>query len=192
MVIMFATAIAQLDNDDRAFMLNLYKNYYNLARKNIFSITHSREDVEDLINDVFIKLIEKITLLRTFDSCKTTTYIVYTIRSVSINYVKHKAIETKHLYFSEYMDILEDFPDSESGLDDRLIRQEESYLLEKAISLLPQSQKDLLYFKYLLDMSDQAIAEVLGIAPNSVRQYLTRARRNAKKLIEREMSYDAE
>ncbi|MEA4894678.1 MAG: sigma-70 family RNA polymerase sigma factor [Oscillospiraceae bacterium] len=189
---MFATAIAHLDNDDRAFMLNLYKNYYNLARKNIFSITHSREDVEDLINDVFIKLIEKIALLRTFDSCKTTTYIVYTIRSVSINYVKHKAIETKHLYFSEYMDILEDFPDSESGLDDRLIQQEESYLLERAISLLPQSQKDLLYFKYLLDMSDQEIAEVLGIAPNSVRQYLTRARRNAKKLIEKEMSYDAE
>lgn len=192
MIIMFATAIARLDNDDRAFMLNLYKNYYNLARKNIFGITHSREDIEDLINDVFIKLIEKITLLRTFDSCKTTTYIVYTIRSISINYVKHKAIETKHLYFSEYMDILEDFPDSESGLDDRLIQQEESYLLERGISLLPQSQKDLLYFKYLLDMSDQEIAEVLGIAPNSVRQYLTRARRNAKKLIEKEMSYDAE
>ena len=189
---MLVAAISQLSDSDRDFMLNLYKSYYNLARKNIFSITHSKEDIEDLINDVFIKLIEKTDLLRTFDSCKTTTYIVYTIRSVSINYVKHKAVEMKHLYFSESMDILEDCPDSEGGLEVRLIRQEEIRLLEKAMSLLPQSQKDLLYFKYLLDMSDKEIADVLGIAANSVRQYLTRARRSVKKLIEKETNCNAE
>jgi len=66
------------------------------------------------------------------------------------------------------------------------VKQEELEALSKAIMKLPQSQKDLLYFKYILEMSDKEIAEILRIAPNSVRQYLTRARREAKKLIEKE------
>nr|WP_081579701.1 sigma-70 family RNA polymerase sigma factor [Oscillibacter ruminantium] len=189
---MFATLVTQLDDDDRAFMLNLYKNYYNLARKNIFNITHSRDDLEDLIDDVFVKLIEKVSLIRNFECCKLTTYIVYTIKSVSINHLKHKAVEMKHLYYSENTDILDDCTESGSEFDDRLIQEEDITSLRHAISLLPQSQKDLLYFKYLLDMSDPEIAETIGISPDSVRQYLTRARRNARRLMEKEMSSSAE
>lgn len=64
-------------------------------------------------------------------------------------------------------------------------------MLNDIISNLPQKQKDLLFFKYILEMSDEDIAEVFEIAPNSVRQYLTRARRNAKKLMEKEIGDDA-
>ena len=97
---MFATLVTQLDDDDRAFMLDLYKNYYNLARKNIFNITHSKDDLEDLIDDVFVKLIEKVSLIRNFECCKLTTYIVYTIKSVSINHLrgkKHPASPSQNL-----------------------------------------------------------------------------------------------
>lgn len=188
----FATLVTQLDDDDRAFMLDLYKNYYNLTRKNIFNITHCKDDLEDLIDDVFVKLIEKVSLIRNFECCKLTTYVVYTIKSVSINHLKHKTVEMKHLYYSENTDILDDCTESGSEFDDRLIQQEEITSLRQAISLLPQSQKDLLYFKYLLEMSDPEIAETIGISPDSVRQYLTRARRNARRLMEKEMSSSAE
>jgi len=99
--------ITQLDNDGRAFMLDLYKNYYNFTRKTIFNITHENEDIEDLINEVFIKLIEKVPLLRTFDCSKTTSYIAYTIRSVSINYLKHRKVENKHAYYCEDSDFID-------------------------------------------------------------------------------------
>lgn len=187
----FATMVAQLDEDERAFMLELYKNYYNLARKNIFNITQSKENVEDLINDVFIKLIEKVSLLRTFECCKLTTYIVYTVKSVAINYLKHQAVEAKHSYNSDSTDFLNDYAETDDSFDTKLVRQEQMESLGKAISLLPQGQKDLLYFKYLLEMSDQEIGETLGIAANSVRQYLTRARRNARRLMEEEVTNHA-
>lgn len=175
-------------DDDKAFMLDLYKNYYSLVRRTIFSIIHDNKDIEDLINDIFIKLIEKIPLIRTLDCYKTTAYIVYTVRSVTINYIKHKKVESKHMYYGDDTDIAEDISNHEDGSEDRLIRQEEMELLNNTISNLPQKQKDLLYFKYILEMSDEEIAEVFRIAPNSVRQYLTRARRNAKKLMEKEIS----
>lgn len=62
----------------------------------------------------------------------------------------------------------------------------------KAVLRLPAKHKYLLYFKYMLEMNDKDIAGVLNIAPNSVRQYLTRARREAKKLIDKEMNIHAE
>lgn len=191
-MIVLVTAIAGLNDDDRAFMLNLYENYYRLARKTIFSITHEPKDIEDLVNDSFIRLIDKIPLIRTLDCCKTTAYVVYTIRSVAINYIKHKKVENRHMYYIENVDITEDPINFENESEKRLVQQEEMELLNNAICNLPQKQKDLLYFKYMLEMNDQEIAEIFGIAPNSVRQYLTRARRNAKKLMEKEMSNFAE
>jgi len=180
---MFALLVFQLEESDRTFMLDLYKKYYNLVRKTIFNLTHDNQDIEDLINDVFVKLIDKISIIRSLECCKTTTYVVYTSRSVAINYIKHKQVEKKHMYISDKTDFIEDlYDDSEH----KLIQKEEIELLIEAVLRLPQNQKDLLYFKYMLEMNDNEISEILGIAPDSVRQYLTRARRNVKKLIEKE------
>lgn len=187
MIVLF-TAIAGLNDNDKAFMLDLYKNYYRLARKTIFNITYESKDIEDLINDSFIKLIDKIPLIRTLDCCKTTAYVVYTIKSVAINYIKHKKVENKHLYYCEDSDMANSLSSIEDDSETKLIRKEEMDSLRDAISMLPEKEKDLLYFKYILEMKDNDIAEILGIASNSVRQYLTRARRNAKKLMGKEMS----
>ena len=99
----------------------------------IFNITHSKEDLEDLIDDVFVKLIEKVSLIRNFE-CKLTTYIIYTIKSVSINHLKYKT----DLYYSENTDILDDCTESGSEFDDRLIHQEDIVSLRQAVYLLPQ------------------------------------------------------
>ena len=193
---MFVLLLAQLDDDDRDFMLNIYKNYCGYARKRIYEITHDHEKIEDLVDDVFVKLIENILKIRTLSSCSLTSYVVFTIRSVSIDYNKHRNVESKYMYFSDDADLAGDFlnnieDDSGSSLE-RLIQQEEAEFISDAISKLPQNKQDVLYFKYILEMSDEEIAKILDIASNSVRQCLTRARRNAKKLMEKEMSHDAE
>lgn len=67
--------------DGKAFMLSLYQDYYGLVRKTVYNITHEEDNMEDLINNTFLKLIEKISLIRTLDGCKTAAYVVYTSRS---------------------------------------------------------------------------------------------------------------
>lgn len=193
---MFVLMMAHLDDDDRDFILKIYKNYYSYARKKIYDITHDNERIEDLIDDVFVKLIEKISVIRTLSSCSLTSYVVFTIRSVSINYNNHKNVESKYICYNDDADSALDFlnqieDDSQSSLE-RLIHREEAESLSDAVSKLPQNQQDLLYFKYILEMKDEEIAQIFGIASNSVRQYLTRARRNAKKLMEKELSNYAE
>jgi RNA polymerase sigma-70 factor (ECF subfamily) len=179
---------AMENDDDKAFMLNLYKEYYGLVRKTVYNITHDTDYVEDLMNDTFLKLIEKISLIRTLDSCKLAAYVVYTSKSVAINFIKHRDVQKKHVHYGEDLDLAERFPVSDDSLEDRIIRQEEIEELRNAISKLPDRHKDLLYFKYILEMNDVDIAKVFQIAPGSVRQYLTRARREAKELMDKEMN----
>ncbi len=190
---MLMMAIVAMESDDvKAFTLNLYTDYYGLVRKNIYNITHDVDQIEDLINDTFIKLIEKINLIRNMDSCRTAAYVVYTSRSVAINYIKHRNVEKRHIYSGGELDLAENLPSIEDDIEYRIIHQEEIKELVKAILRLPAKHKYLLYFKYMLEMNDKDIAGVLNIAPNSVRQYLTRARREAKKLIDKEMNIHAE
>ncbi|NLO48100.1 MAG: sigma-70 family RNA polymerase sigma factor [Clostridiales bacterium] len=187
---MFFAAIEVIEHpDDRTFMLELYHRYYRYVRKTIYGLTKDITDIEDLISDVFIRLIEKIPVLRTLTGCKTTSYVVYTARSVAINYIKHKYVERKHLYYGKDMDISDRISD-DGNVEGKLFHESDLELLGRAIAKLPQRQKDLLHFKYELEMNDKDIAEIMGIESNSVRQYLTRARRNAKKLAETEMAGD--
>jgi len=190
---MLMLAIVTLESDDdKAFMLNLYKDYYGLVRKTIYSITHNNSEVEDLINDTFIKLIEKVSLLRTLDSCRLAAYVVYTSRSVAINFIKHRDVQNKHVYYGKDLDLSDKLSSRVDRIEERIIRHEELEELGNAILKLPDKYKDLLYFKYILQMHDREIAKVFEIAPDSVRQYLTRARREAKKLLVKEASQHAE
>ncbi len=148
---------------------------------------------EDLTNDAFIKLIEKISLIRTLEGCRLAAYVVYTSRSVAINFIKHRDVQQKHVYYGAKFDLAEKLPSlTDNIIEERIIHQEEITELRDAILKLPEKHKYLLYFKYILEMNDREIANILNIAPDSVRQYLTRARREAKELMEKEMNQRAE
>ena len=173
------------DENDKEFMLNLYQNYYALARGTIYKIMRCENDLDDLVEDTFVKLLEKIPLLRTFDCCRTASYVVYTARSVAINFIRHRDIQRKHGYYGEQEDMSGELGGTEEPLEDYYLRKEEIEALSDAVLKLPERQKDLLYFKYILDLSDAEIAEAMSIRPGSVREYLTRARRAARKLMEK-------
>jgi RNA polymerase sigma-70 factor (ECF subfamily) len=186
MIIMTAVAVLEGD-EDKVFMMNLYQEYYGLVKKTVYNITRDADHAADLTNDTFIRLIEKISVIRTLESCKLAAYIVYTARSVAINFIKHLDVQKKHTYYGKDMDLAERIPELANILDERIIHQEEITELRNAILELPVQQKDVLYLKYILDLNDAEIAGILGIAPDSVRQYLTRARRNAKELLDKEL-----
>ena len=174
------------DDDDKTYMLNLYQDYYALVRSTVYNVMRCENDIDDLAEDTFVKLIEKTPLLRTFDCCKTVAYVVYTAKSVAINFIKHRDVQQKHTFYGEDADISDELTIPEESLEESYFRREELEALSDAVLRLPDREKDILYFKYILEKTDSEIAEDLSISPGSVREYLTRARRAAKKLMERE------
>jgi RNA polymerase sigma-70 factor, ECF subfamily len=172
------------DDDDKTYMLNLYQDYYALVRRTIYKVMHCENDIDDLVEDTFVKLIEKIPLLRTFDCCKTAAYVVYTTRSVAINFIKHRDVQQKHTFYGEDADMSDELMIPEDTLEESYFHREELEALSDAVLRLPDREKDILYFKYILEKTDSEIAEDLSISPGSVREYLTRARRAARTLME--------
>lgn len=78
---MFPLFILAIENDDdRAFIQLLYEQYYPVMKKKAYEISRDYNATNDLVNNSFIKLIDKIPTLRSLDCCKRTAYIVYTIK----------------------------------------------------------------------------------------------------------------
>ena len=167
-------------------MLKLYDDYYRLVRKIISKIVQKSEDLDDLVQDAFIRLIEKIPLLRTLDHCRKTAYIAYTSKSIAINYIKHRDVVNSHAFYGMEDDVSETISNEQDDLEDQIIHQLDVENLCNSLLRLPESQKDILVFKYFLEMKDPEIAEVLGISPKSVPQYVKRARLAAKKHFRKE------
>lgn len=71
--------------------------------------------------------------------------------------------------------------------EDLYEKQEELEALAHVISKLPERDKALLESKYILQLSDKEIAKELDLAPQSVRSFLTRARRKAYAILKGEI-----
>jgi len=139
MLMVIITALES--DDDKSFMLNLYRDYYGLVRKTVYNISRDRDSAEDLTNDTFIKLIEKVSLLRTLDCCKLAAYVVYTSRSVAVNFIKRRNVQHKHGYYGEDADMAEKVPSPEDNLEKRIIHQEEIEELGNAVLKLPEKKR---------------------------------------------------
>lgn len=176
------------DDDDREFMTRLYIDYRALMRKHARVILQNSHDIDDVINDTCVKLIDKVGLLQTMDCCVLSSYIVYTVRGVSIDFIKHRNVVSKHTYFGDEDDAAASISDMGDSFDlaqfvaDKTAAQS---VVEK-LHQLPNHEREILTCKYVLDMKDNEIAKRMGIQPQSVRQYLTRARRHAAELLTKE------
>ena len=176
--------VAMLDADEMEFIQKLYLEYQPLVRRKIKDIVGNNSEIEDLINDTFLKLAKKISILKTLNDSKRIAYIAITAKRVAINFIKHRDTQNMYIYYGWEADIGTSIEDEE---DFRYIEDDVTiHMLIDAVQRLPEKDKYLLYFKYYLEMTNMEIAEEIGIHPNSVREYLTRVRRKAKALIEKE------
>lgn len=187
---MFVLLATLTDESDREFIFGLYRNHYALVRKVIYGITRDSNNIEDLINDSYIRLIEKIFTLRALDCHKTVAYLVYTAKNVAINHIRHRGVQGKYLYYGQDADIADTVVDLAVSVEERIVYRENVEEIYQGLARLPERYKDVLYFRYILGMTDAEIAEKLNITSVGVRQYLTRARRTAKQRMQ-EVKIDA-
>ena len=183
-------AIAGIENEsDQNFMADVYANYYNLIYKTAFSFVKNEPDAQDIAHDVYINLILKISLLKTFKSSTLTSYIVFTTENTSLNFIKrrNKTSELMFLYGDD--ESVYYVPDTETP-EKIFFENNGSEILKKAIEQLSTKYRLALYCKYFQDMPDKEIAEVIDIKPSSVREYLVRARNAVHKILEKEYDFN--
>ena len=78
--------------NDREFMLWLYQEFKKLMFATVRQYVSNPSDCEDIIQDCLVKLIEKIPVLREKKRCIVCSYVVYTVRNTSINYLRRQKV----------------------------------------------------------------------------------------------------
>jgi RNA polymerase sigma-70 factor (ECF subfamily) len=173
------------DDSDRAYMAGLYEQYFPLVKKKTYDLIGEYSVTGDLVQDVFIKLIPKVSLLRSLDSCKRTPYIVYTVRSVCMDYIRKKARGSAKLQAAGAVD-LEEIEDPQALPEEQTIKRESYEALGKALEHISERDRQLLIYKYLMGLKDKEIASALNIPNRNIQAYLSRARRRAQTVLSKE------
>lgn len=177
---MLPYVILAIENEsDREFMSKLYIDYRLLMFSSIKKIINDQWVAEDLIQDVLVKLIEKIDLLRSFDKKRLTAYVVVASKNHARNYIR--LISQKRVTSIE--DITYE-PVAEFSLEEKVIN---NMLLEKLLSgwsELPETAQELLERKYIQFQTDEEIAEAMCVKTSSIRMMLTRARKSALAMLD--------
>ncbi len=182
-MIAFPAAILMMeDGDDRSFIEHLYIQHRYLLFKVAYNIVRNPQTAEDMVSEACVLFIRHIDTLRKLNVCKTRAYIVSIVRNVSLDYVRKRDRQSKKYYLTgEEKDF--DVPEQRE-IDDELIRKAETEALRKALHKIHKGECELLQMKYFDLMTDAEIAEKLHIGANSVRQYLTKARRSLRRILE--------
>lgn len=168
-------------SDDKDFMLALYNEYqrlmYHTARKYCGDVY----DCEEVVQEVVLKLINKISLLRTLEEKALAGYVSVAVRNTAITWLRKKSRE--HKFFVNWPEEANDLPDTELGIEETLILKEKTASMLEIWDLLSEEDRFLLEGRYILQYSDNELAEMIGCKASSLRMKLSRVRRKALKLM---------
>lgn len=166
------------DPEDRDFMADLYTAFNRLMYSEIHKIVHNEWDVEDVLQSLLVRLIDKIDLLRTLNKPRLINYLITASRNAALNYIRDY-IEPPKASFDETIDPTRAHYIANDVI--HLLEAKDGF--QRAWNTLDPQSRRVLELKYFLDESNAEIANILGIKTSSVRMALTRARNKLKDLL---------
>ena len=162
--------------DDRSFMERLYTAHRYLMFSIAYRIVKDHAGAEDAVSEACTSLIANMKTLRALEASKLRAYVAATAKNAALDHVRGRDRQNRHGFLTGD-EAAFDMPDA-GEIDDALIRHAEVEAIREALRKLRPRERDLLRMKYYEALPDAAIAEKLDIGTNSVRHYLTRARRS--------------
>lgn len=176
---MFLLLLQMIESeDDRAFLVDLYNQNYQLLFNEANRIVHNPHDAEDVVQDFFSYVITHIKRFRIVDRCTMRSFLVMCIRRRSIDILRIRETKQKHIAGSiDHNEFAFEYSDEKASFEEVVLNRIVVEELRDAFLKLPDQQQHVLEYKYLLGMTDREIGRILGVNQHTVRSYLTRARK---------------
>ncbi len=164
---------------------NVYKQLVDKYRQMVFrtamGFVHSKEDAEDIAQDVFLKA---YTLLASFQGTSEFSTWLYRIAlNTSINFAnknkfKRFLVDMETAVFSLFHRVSEE----ENALS-KMEEEERKQAIKKAMDGLNEKQRTAFVLSKYEDLSQKQIAEIMQLSEGAVEQLLQRAKSNLRKKL---------
>lgn len=165
------------NDDDRALVTEIYLKYKKLMFAIAMKIVQDPHVAEDMVMAAIAEIIDNIEILREISCFRMRLYVATIIRNDSIDYVRKRNRHNRHSFLPTDETFFDNVA-SESEVDDTILQNAEMDVLRETLSRLPENERLLLTMKYVDESSDKEIAAILHIGQDSVRMYLSRARKH--------------
>lgn len=163
------------DDDDRAFMEQLFVDYHRLMYHEIFKLVHDQWAAEDVMQSTLVRLIDKIPELRIKDRDHLVNYIITASKNQARNYMRDSGRHSTS-DLQEFMEYEDPNMDGEA-IELQVIKKEDLEALSRIWTQLDERTRYLLEGYYILNLPAAEMARELNIKPASLRMALTRARK---------------
>lgn len=157
-------------DDPRAFQL-LYEHYFKRIYGYVASRINNQHDVEDIVSEVFLRVIRNLAQLRSQYPTSFTAWVFAVARNTVIDHYRRKEQSGTIIPF----DSCPPTATLELDPDMSLIECEDAAHLRDLITTLPERKREVVMLKYYGGLRNQEIAAVLQIGEKTVAAYLSRA-----------------
>ncbi len=165
------------DNQAYAGLVNRYQSY-------VFTLTlrmvKSREDAEEVAQDVFIKAYKYLADFK--GASKFTTWLYTIVHNTCISFLRKKKLDIHSL---DNEKVFETIDNQDSGMKANMIEQKSKLaMVNDAIGLLNPDDAQIITLFYKAEQSLEETAQILGIEINTAKVRLHRARTRLKEKME--------
>jgi len=156
------------DGDADAFS-RLYELYFTPVFRYIYLRVRNKDETDDLIQTVFLKVFQSIG--RWQEKKPPLAYFFTIARNTVIDYWRKK----KEIKIDDPEKIFNQIPDDAATPQELLEKADVAKIVRCAIQSLIGEQQDVIILKFINDLPNKEIAELLGKTEGAIRQLQCRA-----------------
>ncbi len=160
-----------LAGDTRAFSI-LIEKHKNMVFTIIIKILRSREDAEEISQDVFLKAYQSLNSFK--GNSRFSTWLYRIAYNSAISKTRKKQLEWTTLDDFVINNYSEDNIEQQISA---LSIEEKSLILEKSLSILPYNEQLLITLFYKQEESIESISKIIGLSTANVKVKLHRLRK---------------
>lgn len=147
----------------------------NVLYRVALRITLNKEEAEDIVQDILLRLWERRNKLSTIENLEA--FALKSVRNLALD-----RINLMHNKTTIPLDIDQhDHPDSRPLQTETIIRNEQTASIQEAINHLPEKQRTAIQLRDIEGKTYKEIAEMMGITEADVKVNIYRGRESLKK-----------
>ena len=167
----------QLGPDD-SVLITLYRNgneaafnllvdrYQSKVFTTIFLIVKDQAVAEDLLQDVFVKVLHTFNSDKYNEEGKFQPWVMRIAHNMAIDHFR-KAKRYPTILLEDGSNLLNSLSFAEDSSEEQRIKEETLAWVRDLIEELPEAQKEVVVLRHYMDMSFQEIAEQTGVSINT-------------------------
>ena len=146
-----------------------------------FRLMNNREEAEDIVQEVYVKLWGMRNELNKYNSIEALSIRI--TRNLCLDQLRRRKVNQNALKAEK----LKEESYSVTPAED-LEKKEEIELIHTLIATLPEPQRSLVYLRHLEGKEYEEISEMVNMNVNAIRVSISRARKQMREMLEKKYS----